>query len=154
MSYALGNKSRQNLVGVHPDLVRVVLRAIELTAQDFTVLDGVRTIEEQTALVASGASKTMDSRHLTGHAVDLVPVVNGKLRWEIIPCCAIAEAVRMAAKELHIPIRWGACWDARLDLSTSSTEDIVAGYGERCRQLGKRCFVDGPHFELPKSEYP
>ena len=150
----LGTKSRQNLVGVHPDLVRVVLRAIEITTQDFAVIDGLRTIEEQAALVASGASKTMESRHLTGHAVDLVPVVNGKLRWEIIPCCAIAEAVRTAAKELDIAIRWGACWDARLDLSTSSTEDIVAGYGERCHQLGKRCFVDGPHFELPKAMYP
>lgn len=154
MTFALGNLSRQNLVGVHPDLVRVVLRAIEITAHDFQVYDGVRTIEEQAALVASGASKTMESRHLTGHAVDLVPVVNGKLRWEIVPCCAIAEAVRSAAKELDIPIRWGGCWNARLDLSTSSTEDIVAGYGERCRRLGKRCFVDGPHFELPKSKYP
>ena len=154
MSYALGTVSRQNLVGVHPDLVRVVLRAIEITAQDFRVHDGVRSIDEQSALVASGASKTMDSRHLTGHAVDLVPVVNGKLRWEIVPCCAIAESVRTAAKELDIPIRWGACWDARLDLSTASTEDIVAGYGERCHRLGKRCFVDGPHFELPKAIYP
>lgn len=150
----LGELSRQNLVGVHPDLVRVVERAIEITTQDFAVIDGLRTIEEQAALVASGASKTMESRHLTGHAVDLVPVINGKLRWEIVPCCAIAEAVRTAAKELDIAIRWGACWDARLDLSTSSTEDIVAGYGERCHQLGKRCFVDGPHFELPKAIYP
>ena len=150
----LGELSRQNLVGVHPDLVRVVLRAIEITTQDFAVIDGLRTIEEQAALVASGASKTMESRHLTGHAVDLVPVINGKLRWEIIPCCAIAEAVRTAARELDVRIRWGGCWDARLDLSTSSTEDIVAGYGERCHQLGKRCFIDGPHFELPKQEYP
>ncbi len=150
----LGERSRQNLVGVHPDLVRVVLRAIELTTQDFQVHDGVRSIDEQAALVASGASKTMESRHLTGHAVDLVPVVNGKLRWEIIPCCAIAEAVRTAARELDVRIRVGVCWDARLDLSTASTEDIVAGYGERCHQLGKRCFVDGPHFELPAKVYP
>jgi peptidoglycan L-alanyl-D-glutamate endopeptidase CwlK len=150
----LGELSRQNLVGVHPDLVRVVLRAIEITARDFQVHDGLRTIEEQTALVASGASKTMESRHLTGHAVDLVPVVNGKLRWEIVPCCAIAEAVRTAARELDVRIRWGGCWDAAFDLSTSSTEDMVSGYVERRRAQGKRALIDGPHFEIPKSVYP
>ena len=150
----LGELSRQNLVGVHPDLVRVVERAIEITSQDFQVHDGVRSIDEQTALVASGASKTMDSRHLTGHAVDLVPVVNGKLRWEIIPCCAIAEAVRTAARELDVRIRWGGCWDAAFDLSTSSAEDMVSGYVDRRKAQGKRAFIDGPHFEIPAKVYP
>ena len=150
----LGERSRQNLVGVHPDLVRVVERAIEVASQDFQVHDGVRSIDEQTALVASGASKTMDSRHLTGHAVDLVPVVNGKLRWEIIPCCAIAEAVRTAARDLDVRIRWGGCWDAAFDLSTSSTEDMVSGYVDRRKAQGKRALIDGPHFELPKAIYP
>lgn len=154
MSYALGNKSRQNLVGVHPDLIRVVLRAIELTTQDFQVHDGLRTIEEQTALVVSGASKTMDSRHLTGHAVDLVPVVNGKLRWELGPCCAIAEAVRTAALELGVKIRWGGDWNGVLTGSNIPTAEMVQAYIKWCDRLGKRCFIDGPHFELPKAEYP
>lgn len=149
----LSNRSRQNLVGVHPDLVRVVLRAIEITSQDFAVLDGLRTIEEQTALVASGASKTMDSRHLTGHAVDLVPVVNGKLRWEIGPCCAIAEAVRSAAQQCGVQVRWGGDWEI-LNGYIDPPEELIAEYVERCRSQGKRAFIDGPHFELPKAIYP
>lgn len=153
MTFALGNLSRQNLVGVHPDLVRVVLRAIEITAHDFQVYDGVRTIEEQAALVASGASKTMESRHLTGHAVDLVPVVNGKLRWEMGPCCAIAEAVRLAAQQCGVQVRWGGDWEI-LNGYIDPPEEMIAEYVERRRSQGKRAFIDGPHFELPKGIYP
>ena len=73
MTYKLGTRSLQSLSGVHPDLVAVVKRAIQITPQDFTVIEGVRNIERQKQLVAKGASKTMNSRHITGHAVDMVP---------------------------------------------------------------------------------
>src|SRR5690349_9518194 len=76
----------------------------------FAVHDGKRTPEEQRILVQSGASQTMKSRHLTGHAVDLVPVINGKLRWEWPPIYQIARAMKQAALELSVPIRWGGCW--------------------------------------------
>jgi peptidoglycan L-alanyl-D-glutamate endopeptidase CwlK len=154
MSFKLGSKSLHELDGVHPDLVAVTKRAIELTVQDFAVHDGIRTLDEQKKLVASGASQTLDSRHITGHAVDLVPVINGKLRWEWEPIYKIADAVRLAARELGIPIRWGGAWDINLTTSTDSPEDLVADYSARRRQAGKKAFIDGPHFELPKDAYP
>ena len=129
-------------------------KALQEAPFAFVVTEGLRTLERQKQLVAIGASKTLNSRHLTGHAVDLVPVVNGKLRWEIIPCCAIAEAVRTAAREIDVRIRWGGCWDAAFDLSTSSTEDMVSGYVDRRKAQGKRAFIDGPHFEIPAKVYP
>lgn len=152
--FKLGAKSLKELDGVHPDLVAVVRRAIALTVQDFAVLDGLRSVEEQKRMVASGASQTMDSRHLSGHAVDLVPWVNGKPRWEWGPIYRIADAVRIAARELQVPLRWGAAWDIDFTASQSLPENIVSDYAARRRKAGKKAFLDGPHFELPKALYP
>jgi len=152
--YKLGPASKKELQGVHPDLVAVVQRAIEITVQDFSVHDGIRTLAEQKKLVAAGASQTLDSRHITGHAVDLVPYVNGKLRWEWDPIYMIADAVRVAAQELGTPIRWGGAWDVEFTTSSESPEDLVAQYVARRKAAGLRAFIDGPHFELPKAHYP
>ncbi|GAB3257075.1 M15 family metallopeptidase [Chitinimonas naiadis] len=152
--FSLGKGSLAELEGVHPDLVKVVKRAIALTAQDFAVHDGKRTVAEQQKLVAAGASQTMDSRHLSGHAVDLVPYINGKLRWEWPPIYQIADAVRIAARELNVEIRWGGAWDVDFNSSTDSPEDLVAAYVARRKKAGLRAFIDGPHFELPKALYP
>ncbi len=152
--YKLGKTSSKELQGVHADLVAVVARAIQLTTQDFSVHDGIRTLAEQQQLVAKGASTTLDSRHLSGHAVDLVPYINGKLRWEWEPLYAIADAVRIAARELHKPLRWGGAWDIDFTSSTESTEDLVTLYVARRKAAGLRAFIDGPHFELPKAFYP
>lgn len=154
MAFTLGDKSLKELDRVHPDLVAVVKRAIQLTVQDFAVHDGIRSVDEQKQLVAAGASQTLDSRHVTGHAVDLVPFINGKLRWEWGPIYRIADAVRLAARELGIPIRWGGAWDVAFTDSTEPTEDLVADYSARRRKVGKKAFLDGPHFELPKARYP
>ena len=124
MGYVLGNKSRRKLHGVHPDLVAVVKRAIEITEQDFTVLEGLRTAERQQQLYNTGKSKTMNSRHLTGHAVDLAP---WPITWDWDHFYPIADAVKQAADELDIPIEWGGDWQS---------------------------FPDGPHFQLPWAEYP
>lgn len=118
-SFKLGERSLQELEGVHPDLVAVVKRAIELSVQDFAVHDGIRTLDEQRRMVETGASQTLDSRHITGHAVDLVPYVNGQLRWEWEPIYRVADAVRVAAKELDTAIRWGGVWD----LTFTQTEE-------------------------------
>lgn len=152
--FQLGAASMKELDGVHPDLIAVVKRAVQLTAQDFSVHDGKRTLAEQQKLVASGASTTLESRHLTGHAVDLVPYINGKLRWEWEPIYVIADAVRTAARELGIPLRWGGAWDIDFTASTHPPEDLVADYADRRRKAGLRVFIDGPHFELPKARYP
>lgn len=153
-NFILGEKSLRELEGVHSDLVAVVKRALELSVQDFAVHDGIRTLEEQKKMVETGASQTLDSRHLTGHAVDLVPYINGRLRWEWEPIYKIADAVRIAAQELGIPIRWGGAWDVDFTESTDTPEDLVADYVNRRREAGKKAFIDGPHFELSKDKYP
>lgn len=154
MPYKLSERSLKELTGVHDDLVSVIRRAAELSAQEFAVHDGIRTLAEQKELVRSGASQTLDSRHLTGHAVDLVPVINGKLRWEWDPIYRIADAVRTAAKELEIPLRWGGAWDIDFTSSNDYAEDLVADYSARRKRAGKKVFLDGPHYELPKANYP
>lgn len=152
--YKLGERSLEELQGVYSDLVAVVKRAIEISVQDFSVHDGMRTLEEQRKLVERGASKTLNSRHITGHAVDLVPYINGRLRWEWGPIYDIADAVRMAAREKDVPIRWGGAWDVVLTETDDSPEDLVADYIARRKRAGKSVFIDGPHYELPKHQYP
>lgn len=125
--FKLGLRSRLRLRGVHADLVRVVERAIEISTVDFTVLEGVRTVDRQRELVAAGASRTMNSRHITGHAVDLGALVGGKVRWDWPLYREIAKAVKEAAVELAIPVEWGGDW---------------------------KSFKDGPHFQLARSQYP
>lgn len=152
MSYKLGRHSLRELEGVHPDIVRVVKRAIEITEQDFTVHDGIRTEDEQREYVRRKVSRTMKSKHLPqpdgyGHAVDLVPYINGKLRWELEACYTIALAVRQAAEELGVKIRWGGCWQ-RLDKDQRSPELMVEEYIALRRRQGRKPFVDAPHFEL------
>lgn len=125
MSFALGERSQRNLEGVHPDLVSVVKRAIGITKQDFMVIEGMRSLERQKQLLAEGKSKTMNSRHLTGHAVDLCPY---PVDWnDADKFVAISEAMKEAAKELDIPLEWGGDWKN--------------GW-------------DKPHYQLPHSEYP
>ncbi|MBR9766751.1 MAG: M15 family metallopeptidase [Rhodobacteraceae bacterium] len=151
MTYHLGKGSLAELEGVKPELVSVVKRSIELTTQDFTVHDGLRTVEEQRRYVASGASTTMNSKHITGDAVDLVPYINGKLRWEWPPIYKIAAAVAEAARELQVELRWGGVWDRKLssiDPLPLAMEEAVETYVARRRSAGRRAFIDGPHFEL------
>lgn len=144
MAYSLGSKSRENLEGVHPDLVRVVKRAIELTTQDFSVFEGVRSLERQKKLVAQGKSQTLDSRHITGHAVDLLPY---PITWDWDYYFPIADAMIKASHELGIPLRWGGNWRVK---------DLRKWHGTakhlNSKYPGK--FPDGPHFELPKRYYP
>lgn len=126
MAYILGQKSLANLTGVHPDLIAVVKRAIGMTTVDFRVQQGLRSKSEQEMLVKKGASRTLNSRHLTGHAVDLVALVAGEVRWDWPLYHQIAKAMKAAAKDLNVPITWGGDWK----------------------------FKDGPHFELSWKQYP
>lgn len=125
--YRLGITSTLRLRSVHSDLASVVRRAIQLTVIDFTVLEGVRTLARQRELCEQGASQTMKSRHLTGHAVDLGALIYGTVRWDWPLYYKIAEAMKTAALELNIPIEWGGDWVT---------------------------FKDGPHYQLPWKEYP
>ena len=147
MSYKLGTRSLQKLEGVHPDLVAVVSRAIEISDQDFSVICGLRTVEEQKALVAKGASQTMKSKHLEGNAVDLMAWVDGG-RWELNLYDEIADAMLKAAKELGVTLRWGAAWHKNLNDWNGTAEDLMNEYIDLRRSQGKRPFIDAPHFEL------
>lgn len=127
MTFVLGAKSLERLKGVHPDLVAVVRRAIALTEIDFTVTEGLRTVERQRELVKAGASQTMKSRHITGHAVDLAALVGGEVRWDWPLYAKLATAMKAAALQINVPIEWGGDW---------------------------KSLKDGPHFQLPWGEYP
>lgn len=156
MTFTLGPSSLKHLIGVHPDLVRVVKAAIadpELT-QDFTVMQGLRTLAEQRIAVAAGNSKTMKSRHLGGFAVDLVPWVNGAAMWEWGRIYPIACAMRRAGIGCGVPLRWGGVWDRRLsDLPDTPALLEVSVENYQIRHPGKD-FLDGPHYELPIEVYP
>lgn len=148
--FVLGPKSLRELEGVNPVLVECVHRAIQLTEVDFRVYDGIRTKAEQERMVSRGVSKTMDSKHLTGHAVDLVPIIDGILKWDWEGCYAIACAMDQAATELGVAhrITWGAAWDKTLDQyggeKIAYAKEVLA-YANR--HPGKD-FLDGPHFQI------
>ena len=142
--FVLGKRSLDNLKNVNADLVRVVKRAIEITEIDFTVIEGYRTKERQRELVRKGASKTMNSRHLTGHAVDIAPIVNGSISWDFDHYYPLAEAMARAATELGVTIRWGGCWSV-ITGKKGTAQSWVQAY----RKGGGR-FLDGPHFEIPR----
>lgn len=120
--FVLSKLSLSRLEGIHPDLVKVVKRAIEITEVDFRVSEGLRSKSRQAELVKVGASQTNNSRHLTGHAVDLVAMIGLEVRWDWPLYHKLADAMKQAAKELNVPIEWGGDW---------------------------RTFKDGPHFQLP-----
>ena len=124
MTYVLGARSLDNLTGVHPDLVAVVKLAITITKQDFSVGEGIRSVERQKTLVAAGKSTTMNSRHITGHAVDLFPY---PVSWDWKYFHPIADAMKQAAKQLDVELTWGGDW---------------------------KNFPDGPHFQLAWKAYP
>jgi peptidoglycan L-alanyl-D-glutamate endopeptidase CwlK len=146
-------RSETNIIGVQPALVAVVREAWDAMPIDgvrFVVTEGLRTLARQKQLVAAGASRTMQSRHLTGDAVDLAAKVGTMVRWELNVFYKLALAMRNAAVSQGTRVTWGACWRPLNDLG--GTEDAiaqaVAAYGERCKAAGTRPFVDGPHFEL------
>lgn len=147
MGYVLGKRSKEKLQGVNPRLVAVVERAIELSDQDFSVICGLRTIQEQEALVAKGASQTMKSKHIEGNAVDLAAWVDG-IRWELNLYDEIADAMLKAAKELGVTLRWGAAWHKNLNDWNGTAEDLMNEYVDLRRSQGRRPFIDAPHFEL------
>ena len=152
MAYKLSARSLKALTGVHPDLVRVVRHAIEDTPIDFVVIEGLRTVARQRELVASGASQTMDSRHITGHAVDLAAWV-GEVRWDMGLYYQIAATVQKVSKYTGIPVRWGGCW-LRLDTTDKTPAQLVGEYTASRRSAGRKAFIDALHFELPGSLYP
>lgn len=125
--YKLSKRSLGKLQGVHNDLVAVVKRAIEITEVDFSVTEGLRSLDRQHQLFNEGHSKTLNSRHLTGHAVDLMAWVGNRGSWNWDYYHMIDKAMKVAAEELNVDLVWGGDW---------------------------KNFPDGPHFQLSWEEYP
>lgn len=123
----LSRESESRLGRVHPALAAVIRKAAENCKTEFRITEGIRSVQRQKELYRAGATKTLNSRHLTGHAVDVAAEVNGKVRWDWPLYTRIALCVKTASIELGIPIVWGGDWPS---------------------------FPDGPHFELPRSKYP
>lgn len=126
-NFKFSQRSENNLKGVNPDLVKIVRLALQLSPVDFGITEGLRTVERQRQLVAAGKSQTMNSRHISGHAVDVFayPTSTGSWEWKYYE--QIATAFKQAAKELNIPVEWGGDW---------------------------KTLKDGPHFQLPYAKYP
>lgn len=149
MAFKLSKRSLARLDGVNDKMVKVVTTAIGLSKIDFGVICGLRTIEEQRELVAKGASKTMKSKHIEGNAVDLMAYIGSRASWELDLYDDIADAMKMAADEHDVQIRWGAAWHIP-DLREwdSTMQDAMNEYVDLRRSQGRRPFIDGPHFEL------
>ena len=147
--YKLSNRSLDRLSGVDDRLVEVVKAAIQETEVDFGVIQGLRTLEEQKKLFESGASQTMKSKHLDGLAVDLMAYVGGRGSWELNVYDEIADAMKWAADDVGVPIRWGAAWHiADIRDWDGTIEDAMNDYIDTRRAEGRRPFIDAPHFEI------
>ena len=132
MAITLSARSIERLEGAHTDLRKVILHAAAISSVDFTVLEVLRTVARQRQLVAQGASKTMNSRHLPGadgksRAVDIAPMIGGKVSWDWPLYHKLAPIIKQAAADVGVPIEWGGDW---------------------------RSFKDGPHWQLPWKAYP
>ena len=149
MTFSLSQRSLDKLAGVDQRLVDVVKRAIQITTVDFGVTCGLRTQAEQQRLVDTGASQTLDSNHVKGRAVDLVAYVGNRASWELNLYDDIALAMKSAARELKVPIRWGAAWNVP-DLTkwNGTMEGAMNYYIDTRRKQNQRPFIDAPHFEL------
>lgn len=128
MTFKFSQRSENNLKGVNPALIKIIRRALEITPVDFIVIEGLRTQDRQKELVATGKSQTMNSRHLSGNAIDIIPV---NTSWAIDEFKPLLNAVKQSADEQGVKLRFGINWknDPALPIETK--------------------FIDAPHIEIP-----
>ncbi len=160
MTFVLGTASEDRLIGIKPKLVCCVRYAIKRTAVDFSVFEGLRSEARQRELYLSGASRTLQSYHLTGEAVDLVPYVAGRLQWQMPLCIKVATVMPQASRDLSVRLVWGAVWDRELaSLDPKRLAAEVEAYGVRFRAahpprvidgelVQPEPLIDGAHFQL------
>ena len=153
-NFKFGTRSNNNLNTVHQDLHKVMVNALSLSDFDFGITEGRRTIQRQRELVATGKSKTLNSMHLSGLAVDIaVYDEKGHISWDYIYFTEVAKVVRISSIEYNVPIIWGGCWKKLSDIQEEDMDRAIDDYIKE-RQLQRRnAFVDAPHFELDKIIY-
>jgi peptidoglycan L-alanyl-D-glutamate endopeptidase CwlK len=149
MPFKLSNRSLTKLNGVDERLVEVVKIAIQYTKVDFAVIEGVRTLQRQKELVSSGASQTLNSKHINGLAVDLMAYIGSRASWELNLYDDIADAVKIGAQQVDVPIRWGGAWNVPDIRKWEGTmQDAMDFYVDTRRSQKQRVFIDAPHFEI------
>lgn len=150
MPFQLSQRSLDKLMGVRPELIEVVKRAIEITTVDFGVTEGLRTKERQIELFEKGASQIrVGGTHVDGRAVDLMAYIDDRGSWELNLYDNIADAMKQAAIEKNVPLRWGAAWNVPdIRLWRGTMEEAMNYYIDERRKQNKRPFIDGPHFEM------
>lgn len=146
--FKLSKSSLAKLEGVNNDLVKVVKEAIKLTNVDFGITEGLRTKEKQEKLYREGKSKTMNSKHITGEAVDVLAYLDGHYSWALDSYYDIALAFKQAAKNVGVSLRWGGCWKNLDEIDDPKKE--VLDYISKKRAQQKQPFIDAYHFELVK----
>lgn len=151
-NFRFSQRSLSNLVDIEDALVEASHRALAVTKVDFGVICGRRTLQEQMEMVESGASTTMDSRHLTGHAVDVMAYIGSQGRWELPLYCHIVLAYKKAAAEMNTELRWGGCWEllSRLPSTPELILRRVEDWAAARRAVGRRAFIDAGHIEIPR----
>ncbi|WP_416762885.1 M15 family metallopeptidase [Morganella morganii] len=133
--FKFSQRSENNLRGVNPVLVAIIRRALELSPVDFAVIEGLRTPEKQAEYVRKGNSQTSNSRHLTGHAVDILPsAMKPGMDWNENAHLfePVLHAISTAAFERGVILRYGKNWKNNPSLP------------------GQTKFPDYPHVEIPR----
>ena len=149
MGFKLSSRSIDRLGGIDAGLITVVNAAIDMTKVDFGVTCGMRTLAEQEALVAKGASQTMKSKHLEGRAVDLVAYVGSNVTWSLNMYDDLADSIAEASRIHGVPVKWGAAWSVgNIAEWDGSMEEAMNSYVDLRRSQGRRPFIDAPHFEM------
>lgn len=124
--YSFSKRSLDNMQGVHKDLVKVMTKAIVNAPFDFAITEGLRTKERQVELIAQKKSTTLNSRHITGDAVDVAIFIDGEVTWDYEKYAILAKHIKAVARYNRIPIKWGGDW---------------------------KTFKDAVHFELHRGYY-
>lgn len=150
MTFSLSEKSLMCMKGVNQDLISVVTLAITLSKVDFAVVEGMRSKDRQAALYKRGLSKTMNSKHLVGEAVDLAVFKDGKPSWDWEDYYLLADAMKEAAVKLGVSVRWGGCWDKPINKFAEDSKVECNAYTARQKAKKLTPFLDGPHFEIVK----
>ena len=151
MTFKLSKRSLERLEGVDEKMVSIVKYAIGITQIDFGIahLGGRRTHDQQLELVNKGVSQTMKSKHLEGTAVDVVAYLGSKVCWELNIYDDIADAMKEAAQDIGVHLKWGAAWHINsINDYDGTMADAMNEYIDLRRSQGRRPFIDAPHFEL------
>lgn len=127
MNFNFSIRSEKRLTGVHSDLIQLARMALQVSEVDFAITEGIRDQQRQNVLFKEGFSQTLNSRHLTGHAIDVMAWIDGHASWDWGYYQKINEAFCLASDELSIPVEWGGKW---------------------------KTLKDGAHFQLPHKTHP